>query len=107
MGPSLTPIETKVHDGYIVIPTGMVLVFLIDEGNRFLAYVQDWTSAGEYDATEFDLYLLSRAHRFTVKSKMNGEPCDQTWYSDFGEHTKEALKGPGGLIVRDRVEKGS
>jgi hypothetical protein len=103
MGPSLEPIIVKLHDGYVVIPKGMVLVFLLDEGNRLIAYVQDWTSAGEYDATEYDLYLLSKARGFIVPHKMNGIEDNQQWYGEFGDYTKEALKTPDGLLVRDRV----
>ncbi len=78
MQPTLTPIETKIHEGYVVIPVGMTLVFLYDAGDRYLAYVQGWTAAGEYDATYFDLYSLQTATQFIVPFKKEGQSADQT-----------------------------
>ena len=99
---TLTAIEAELWDGYIVIPKGMKPVFLHDQGNRLLAYVLDWSPSGEYDATYFDLYLLSAATRFVLPCVVNGERSDQTWYGAFGEYNKEALKTADGLRVRDR-----
>jgi len=98
----LRPIEVKLHEGHVVVPTGMTLVYLHDEGNRRLAYVEHWTASGEYDATDFDLYNLSTARRFTVCLTQEGEAETQTWYGDFGKYTKEAHKGPDGFICRER-----
>jgi hypothetical protein len=93
MQPTLTPIEAKIDEDHVVIPKGMTLVFLQKDGDRFLAWVHGWTSAGEYDATDYDLYSLENAHAFTISCKMNGEPEEQRFWFDFKQHTKEPTKG--------------
>jgi|SRR5450759_5178318 hypothetical protein len=100
----LTPLETRVVDGHLVIPHGMTPIYVHCLNGQTIAHVKGWTATSEYDRNWYDLYTLDQARHFIVSLMSSGEALNQDWYDNFGEPTKEAMKdGSGALVIRERV----
>ena len=92
MPTELVAIDSPIEGGYMRVPRGMKPIYAHKLNEKLIIYVEGWTAEKEYDQNTLDLYLLNNAKSFTLVTKLNREESRETWYSEFGEPIKEAMK---------------
>jgi hypothetical protein len=101
------PITVHLIDGSVAIPHGLKLIRLHspDErmvpNRRMIAHVEGWTPNKEYVPDSFDLYELKTARAFVQEGKLNDMECNQDWWDDFGQPTRETKLFNGEWDIRE------
>jgi hypothetical protein len=80
-------------EGYLLVPFGVVTKFAHENGKLWSVYVENWTSAKEFDDNRFYLHpiLLENQQIISVNHHEGGGPEVQLWYT-LGEPTRRATK---------------
>jgi hypothetical protein len=104
MRQALTLIESRIHNGCVLIPRGMKPRYAHKVDGRWLAHVENWTPEKEYDPPfYFELYRLGTLTEVPLEFAVNGENQPQEWLRGFGEPAGEALRDDSGFIhTRER-----
>ncbi|MBI2687020.1 MAG: hypothetical protein HYX27_11955 [Acidobacteria bacterium] len=97
-----TALEVSLHEEkYVVIPHGMTPKLFHKTQGKPIAYVEGWTSAGEFEQSYFNLYPLEEERQMHIHFKASDGTDEILIFYGFGEPTHQALRANGTLHVRE------